>query len=492
MEHDVAMPDEAPDSSPTIEARLTEIAGLDLSEEAVREAVRASRGSEADRLGQVAERLFSLGKYAETERIYRHLLRGQPDDPFLLNSHAACLASCYRYDEALEAARRALALKPDFVDAYSNIGQMLQSIGRPDTAIGCFAAALRINSKHAETLCNMAVALSDLGLIEDSRSYFRRALAIRPDHVPTRMGYGMNLLRAEQFAQGWEEFEARYAQLKPNFNQPVPPRRIGWLAEIKPGERIFLYHGGGLGDTLQMVRYAPRLAATGAEISVSVQAPLVELLRQNLPGVEVYGPRACPLEFEGYLPLLSLPRLLGLDARSLPYRPPEMRAPPANLRRFDNLRTKGARPRIGVAWSGSPAHRNDKSRSIAFAEFQSFMSDNVEWHFVQNEIRKSDREAVTQFGRLNTHFDLTDFCDTAALVSCLDLIVTVDTSVAHLAAAMGRPTWILLSFAADWRWGMLREDSLWYPSVRLFRQPFLGAWRPVFERLRAAIDRRFG
>ncbi len=492
MEHDVAMQDEVLDSSPTIEARLTDIAGLDLREEAVAEAIRASQGSEADRLRQVAERLFNLGKYAETERIYRHLLRGQPDDPFLLNSHAACLVSCSRYDEALEAARCALALKPDFVEAYSNIGQVLLSIGRPDTAIGCFAAALRINAKHAEALSGMAMALSDLGLIEDSSSYFHKALAIRPDHVPTRIGYGMKLLRAEQFAEGWEEFEARHTQVKPKFNQPVPPRRVGSLAEIKPGDRIFLYHEQGLGDTLQMVRYAPRLAAAGAEISVSVQAPLVELLRQNLPGVEVYGPRACPLEFEGYLPLSSLPRLLGLDARSLLDRPPEMRAPEANVRRFDNLRTKRARPRIGVAWSGSPTYPKDKGRSIAFAEFQSFMTDNVEWHFVQNEIRESDREAVTQFGRLNTHFDGLDFCDTAALISCLDLIVTVDTSIAHLAAAMGKPTWILLAFAADWRWGILREDSLWYPCVRLFRQPYLGNWRPVFEWLRAGIERRFG
>jgi Tfp pilus assembly protein PilF len=486
------MQDETPDPSPTIEAQLTEIAGLDLGEEAVAEAIRASQGSEADRLRQVADRLLNLGKYAATERIYRHLLRGRPDDPFLLNAHAVCLANCSRYDEALEVARRALALKPDFVDAYSNMGQMLGSIGRPDTAIGCFAAALRINAKHADALSNMAVALFDLGLIEDSSSYFRKALAIRPDHVRTRLGYAMNLLRAERFAEGWELFEARHTQEKPKFNQPVPPRRVGSLAEIKPGERIFLYHEQGLGDTLQMVRYTPRLAATGAEISVSVQAPLVELLRQNLPGVEVYGPRACPPEFEGYLPLLSLPRLLGLDARSLLDRPTEIRAPPANVRRFDNLRTKGARPRIGVAWSGNPAHRNDKGRSIAFAQFQSFMTDKGEWHSVQNEIRESDREAVTQLGRLNTHFDRIGFCDTAALISCLDLIVAVDTSVAHLAAAMGKPTWILLAFAADWRWGILREDSLWYPSVRLFRQPYLGDWRPVFEKLRAGIERRFG
>ena len=120
------------------------------------------------------------------------------------------------------------------------------------------------------------------------------------------------------------------------------------------------------------------------------------------------------------------------------------------------------------------------------------MTDKVEWHSVQNEIRESDREAVTQFGRLNTHFDRIGFCDTAALISCLDLIVTVDTSVAHLAAAMSKPTWILLAFASDWRWGMLREDSLWYPSVRLFRQPYLGNWRPVFERLRTGIERLFG
>ena len=391
MEHDVAMQDEVLDLSPTIEVRLAAIAGLDPGEEAVAEAIRASQGSEADRLQQIAHRLLNLGKYAETERIYRHLLCSEPDDPFLLNSHAVCLANCSRFDEALEAARRALALKPDFVDAYSNMGLMVRSIGRPDTAIGWFAAALQINATHADALSNMAVTLSDLGLTEDASRYFRKALAIRPGHVRTRLGYGMNLLRTEQFAEGWELFEARYTEEKPKFNQPTPPRRIESLAEIEPGERIFLYYEQGLGDTLQMVRYAPRLATTGAEISVSVQESLVELLRQNLPGVEVYGPRACPLEFEGYLPLLSLPRLLGLNARSLLDRPPEIRAPPANVRGFDNLRRRGARPRIGVAWSGNPAHRNDKARSIAFAELQSFMTDRVEWHFVQNEIRESDR-----------------------------------------------------------------------------------------------------
>ena len=150
------MQDEVLDSSSTIEARLTEIAGLDLGEGAEAEAIRASRGSEADRLRQVADRLLNLEKYTEVERLYRHLLRGQPDDPFLLNSHAICLANCSRYDEALEAVRCALALKPDFVDAYSNMGLMLRSLGRPDTAIACFAAALRTNAKHADTLSNMA------------------------------------------------------------------------------------------------------------------------------------------------------------------------------------------------------------------------------------------------------------------------------------------------------------------------------------------------
>jgi Flp pilus assembly protein TadD len=471
-----------------LETRLAEI-GLDLRDPPVAEAFRAAPSDEPDWLREGADLLLNREHYAQANKIYEHLLRDRPDDPFLLNRRAICLANSARYDEALEEVRRALALKPDFVAAYSNMGLMFRSIGRPDKAVACFAAALAIDAEHADTLANMAVALFDLGLVEDSGSYFRKALAISPHHERTRMGYGMNLLRAEQFAEGWRMFEARGAKEQPKFNQPAAPRHIASLAEIKPGERIFLYYEQGLGDTLQMVRHAPRLMATGAEISISVQTPLVELLRANLPGVKIYGPGACPLEFEGFIPLLSLPLLLGLDALSLRDRPPEIKPPEFSLRRFEDLGSSVGRPRIGVAWSGNAAHRNDRSRSIAFAEFQTFMADGPEWHFIQNEIRESDLEAVRQFGRLRTHCEgIVDFCDTAALISRLDLIVTVDTSVAHLAAAMGKPTWILLPFAPDWRWGLRRDDSLWYSNVRLFRQPFLGNWRPAFEKLRTSLD----
>jgi len=247
-----------------------------------------------------------------------------------------------------------------------------------------------------------------------------------------------------------------------------------------------LRHEQGLGDTLQCARYVPLLIDRGAAVTLCVQAPLARLLGASLPGVRVIADGEPSPDFDIHGLLMSLPLAFGTTLETIP--------PPLRLQRgerpaaFAALPGPKTRPRIGLAWSGNPTHLNDRNRSIAFAALTPLLGEDVEWIAIQNQIRASDADAFAASGRVAFFGDaLDDFADTAALVEQMDLVVTVDTSLAHLAGSLGKPVWILLPYAPDWRWLLGRTDSPWYPTARLFRQPAIGDWASVIDEVRAAL-----
>jgi hypothetical protein len=300
-------------------------------------------------------------------------------------------------------------------------------------------------------------------------------------------------LRLGDFATGWREYEWRWEEkpwkgAKPRFARPE------WLgAEPLAGKTLLLYNEQGLGDTLQFCRYAKRAAESGANVVLVVQPQLRSLLAGLEGTTRVLERRSELPAFDCHCPLPSAPLAFKTGLDTIPADIPYIRSDPALVGAWRERLGAKTRPRVGVAWSGNPGHLNDRNRSVALAQMLPLASEEGEWVSLQKDTRAADARVLASRSDIR-HFGeaLGDFADTAALVEHMDVVVTVDTSVAHLAGAMGKPTWILLPFNPDWRWLLDREDSPWYPTARLFRQPAIGDWASVIARVRDELARLFG
>ena len=359
-----------------------------------------------------------------------------------------------RFDEALVSLDRAIALKPDYAEACNSRGLVLQELKRPQDAIASFVKAIALMPNYAEAYVNQSVSLLQLG----------------------------------RFEQGWPLYEWRKKLEQPfgarSFAQPL------WLGRDDLSNRtLFVHWEQGLGDTIQFARFAKLLTARGASVVMSVQEPLYRLLSQMHPGVRVISQDEVPAAFDYHCPMMSLPLALATTLQTIPDEGPYLFADDAMCKAWNARLPAKTRPRIGIAWSGGAKHKNDRQRSIDLSTFASLLSPGVHWISLQNEIRDDDAAALAQLHQIEQCGEqLQDFADTAALIDRLDLIIAVDTSVAHLAGAMGKPVWILLPYNADWRWLLERGDSPWYPTARLFRQDSPRSWSNVMTRVRDAVD----
>jgi Glycosyltransferase family 9 (heptosyltransferase) len=286
------------------------------------------------------------------------------------------------------------------------------------------------------------------------------------------------------FEQGLRQYEWRKKLNEPmgvrSYPQPV------WLGEENvAGKTLFVYREQGLGDTIQFCRYAKLVEARGAKVIMSVQQPLCGLLKQISPTIRVLKPNEEPTEFDYHCPLLSLPLALGTRLETIPREQQYLKSD-EELRSIWSARLlPKTKPRIGVVWSGSATNKRDYYRSIELQQFLAIFSLDAEWICLQKEISEKDFARLRQLGRIAFFGDdLRDFSDTAALLDLMDLVITIDSSVAHLAGAMGKPVWILLPYNPDWRWLLDRNDSPWYPSARLFRQQQNGNWATVIDQVK--------
>jgi hypothetical protein len=296
------------------------------------------------------------------------------------------------------------------------------------------------------------------------------------------MNQSLCLLQTGRFEQGWRQHEwrKRLDNAFRSYPQPV------WLGEENiAGKTLFIYSEQGLGDTIQFCRYVKLMEARGAIVIMSVQQPVRRLLKQISPTIQIIDPNEMPTDFDYHCPLLSLPRAFVTTFETIP-------AEPRYLKADDELRAAWSARlppktnlRIGTVWSGSTGHKNDHNRSMKLETLLPIFSLDADWICLQKEVRDKDLALLRQDSRI-AHFgdELKDFSDTAALVDLVDLVITVDTSVAHLAGAMGKPVWILLPFNPDWRWLLERNDSPWYPTARLFRQPQIGNWVEVVNQVK--------
>ena len=391
-----------------------------------------------------------------------------------------------RLDEALGSYRQAVQLQPDHLQAWYNLGLVLHELHRPADALACYDRALQLKPDFIEALCNYGIALQALNQLDGALACYTRALQLRPGLAETQWNSGLCRLARGEFELGWQLYEWGRAcgQRGPQrvFDRPL------WLGEQSlHGKTILLHAEQGLGDTLQFCRYATRVAALGATVWLEVQPSLRTLLAQ-LPGVSgVVAQGAALPHFDYHCPLLSLPLALRTRLDSIPAQAPYLQADPVKTAAWSQRLAAERRPLVGIAWSGNATHKNDALRSIPLASLASLFEQEATFINIQTELRDSDRATLQQFKVQDVSHDLHEFSDTAALLACLDQVISVDTSVAHLAGALGKPTTLLLPYAADFRWLLQRADSPWYPSMRLMRQTAIGNWDDMIVQLAASF-----
>ncbi|HEV7815167.1 MAG TPA: tetratricopeptide repeat-containing glycosyltransferase family protein [Janthinobacterium sp.] len=432
-------------------------------------------------LGIVLER---MKRYDDALAAHQKALDLAPDTQAALNNYGATLLKLRRPAEAAAYFERALHLDPAYAEAMGNLGNSYIDMRRYEEALLCLDQALALNPVFIAAHFNRGNALHHLNRIDEALTAYRRTLELDPGHVDAHFNQGLCLLLNGDFERGWPEYEWRWRKEAYQTRQDLgrPP----WLGqEPLAGKTILVHSEQGFGDSIQFCRYAILLAQQGARVILRVQPALTSLLA-GLPGVHSVIADDAPLPgFDCHCPLMSLPLAFQTTLASVP-------AWPAYLSPVQDDGVWAARlgasgkPRIGLVWAGSPGHDNDAFRSIPLLRLLELVSDRARFVSLQKELRAVDRILLQKTGRIAHFADAQrNFSDTAALVAQMDLVVTVDTSVAHLAAAMGKPTWILLPFAPDWRWMLERGDSPWYPMARLFRQPRSGDWDSVI----AAVGR---
>jgi tetratricopeptide (TPR) repeat protein len=394
-----------------------------------------------------------------------------------------------RFEEALASCERVHALRPNQAATYSNRAIVLHELRRFEEALADYERAFAIEPDHPDALCNRGVTLYELGRFEEALRSYARALAVRPDFADAHYNEAYSLLSTGDLGRGFEKFEWRwkigpYASLRRKFVQPQ------WTGEDEiAGQTILLHAEDGFGDTIQFCRYVPLVAARGARVILEVQKSLRELMLTFAGDAQVFAKDDPLPDFDLQCPLLSLPRAFGTELATIPSKTPYLSVSPARASEWDARLRSRSRPRIGLAWSGDPTHSNDRNRSIALTRLLPLLTEvDATFVSVQQTVRAGDSTALQSRSDL-LHFgaELKDFSDTAALISNLDLVIAVDTSVAHLAAALGKPVWLLLPFIPDWRWLLEREDTPWYPTMRLFRQDDTRTWDDAIARVRAAL-----
>ena len=443
-----------------------------------------------DHLPALANRgtaLVQLGRPAEALIAFEAALALAPGHPVLLNGRGDALVKLGRMAEAREAFLVLVSLTPDDADAWSKFGAAEADRGALEDALAAFDRSLALKSSSAEAAYNRGNILRDLGRFDQALAAYDRAIALG-DSVDAPINKALVLMLLGDFDQGLPLYESRWRSHQAKVGQPLDPAHWNRTASLA-GRRILLRAEQGHGDTIQMLRYVPVLAEAGAIVIAQVQASLVELAR-GAPGLDdaVSLDEPAP-KADLVCPMMSLPLLLGRRPDS-PGPSAYLEAPHDQWAAWEGSLGPRVRQRIGLAWSGSAAHVNDRNRSLPLAVLQPLLEVDADFVSLQADYRPGDAAWLRASGRIiELSGELDDFANTAGLIEALDLVISVDTAVAHLAGALGKPVWILLPFVPDFRWGLRGGDSPLYPSARLFRQPGPGAWEAVIAEVVQALDR---
>jgi Flp pilus assembly protein TadD len=432
-------------------------------------------------------------RHADAIQRYEKALALRPDYPEAYNNLGNALLALGRAEEAIARYEQALAVKADYAGAHINLAGTLLLLNRTQEAVARGEALVRMRPDFAEAHAVLGRAFLALNRAEAALGCFQRAAAIKPDYAEAHWYEGQARLLLCDLETGWRKWEHRL--LMPTAHLPQFPRPQWSGKEDLAGKTILLYAepGEGFGDTIQFVRYVPLVARRGARVVLMAHGALTPLLR-GLEGVSaVCTPGETLPDFDLHSPLMSLPFAFGTTMASIPASLRYLSPPAGKVTDWRAVLGEDRLPRIGLAWSGRPRQGQFRNRALPLRLLAPMLEmPGVRFVAIQKELREGDAEILRSLAQAeNIGARLTDFSDTAAAISLLDLVITVDTSVAHLAGALGKPVWIMLQFAADWRWLLGREDNPWYPTARLFRQPAIGDWESVAAQVRSALQAAF-
>jgi tetratricopeptide (TPR) repeat protein len=420
-----------------------------------------------------------LGRVDEAVACYRVAIRLRPDYPEAHNSLGNTLGDQGHRDEAIACYRRALDLRPNYAEAHYNLGITLKEQGRLDEAVASYRDAINLRPGYHDAHYNLGNALRDRRRLEEAVAAYRKAIDLRPDFPDAHHNLALALLALGRLAEGWAEYEWRWGTAdllgaRRSFAQPQ------WRGEATEGRTLLIHAEQGFGDTLQFCRYAVLAAARGPRVILEVQPPLVRLLRGLAGACSVVGRGEDLPAFDLHCPMLSLPLALGTTLTTIPGAASYLCADVALVENWrSRLVEMGDRgSRIGVAWAGKASNTADSRRSMAPKGLARLFEISGLRFF---SLQKDGPTAPAHMPIIDFMGDVDDFADTAALIANLDLVISVDTAVAHLAAALGKPVWLMDRFDACWRWLDGRRDSPWYPRLRIYRQPRPGDWDSVLS-----------
>jgi tetratricopeptide (TPR) repeat protein len=437
---------------------------------------------------ELAMRHHTAGRLAEAKAIYIQVLSRSPDYAAALHLLGLVGLQQGQPEHALELMSKSIQIDGKQADAHNNLGNVLYRLGRHEDAIASFGRALQLQPNYPEAQSNLGNVLRACGRLDEALAAYEQALKLRPDYVDGHWNLAQLLLLRGDYERGWREYEWRWkvrSMFMPrNFAQPR------WRGEELSGKKILIHTEQGLGDAIQFVRYAPLIAQRGGRVIFECQFEVQRLLRQ-CPGVEQVVVAGQPLPaFDVQCPLLSLPGVFGTTERSVPADVPYVFADAAVAARWQQkLAGAGTGRKVGLVWGSGRIFPHYYLKSMALAELGPLARvAGVQFVSLQKGPAAVEASGLPAGMRLlDWTNQLSDFADTSALVAGLDLVISVDTAVAHLAGAMKKPVWTLIPFDPDWRWGLGQQDSPWYPTMRLFRQKRAGDWAEVVEHVAESL-----
>lgn len=430
---------------------------------------------------------YRRGELAAVHGICREILARAPDFPPALHLLSLAAYGLKDFPRCAALLQRAIRAEPANAIFHGLMGAALVKLKRFEAAIASLDRAIALKPDYPQALSNRGLAYQELLDFGAAAESFDRAIAIKPDYTPAYFNKARLLLLIGDWERGWQFYEARWKTEAFRTERRVDGR-APWLGdETLAGRRIFLHSEQGFGDTIQFCRYAGMVAGLGATVILSVQKPLLGLLR-SLGGVSTLIASDDPVPpFDGYCPLMGLPLAFKTEVDSVPSCGSYLTADANRVGYWAGRLGERAGPRIGLTWSGSSVHQNLQDRSLPLALLLKYLPPSCDYVSLQKEIRDSDRAALQASPIRHFGDALEDFSDTAALTTLMDLVISVDTSTAHLAGALGKETWLLLPFRPDWRWLLERRDTPWYPGMRLYRQQSFERWERPLEELAADL-----
>jgi hypothetical protein len=442
-------------------------------------------------LAQLGQLFFQFNELPASLGCLQQAAKLSPKMPRLNTLMAAVLRKMGRLEESALCCEQEIRVSPEDADAHYNLALVLQILQHTHKAIGAYQTALRLRPRYFDALLGLGNALRQVGRTEAALNYFAAAVRVNPSQALAHWELGTTQLALGQFVPGWTEFEWRWKLA--DFTTPAPCfEQPPWDGEDLGGQRILLHCEQGYGDLIQFSRYATLVANRGGKVILGCPESLRSLM-ETVPGVtEIVTTRRDLPPFDTHAPVMSLPAIFGTTLETIPATIPYIRPgspSPQKSKWVEDL--PGLQ--VGVVWAGASTHRNDANRSLALELLEPLLRlPNIHWHSLQvgggaDQLARPEFSGkIVDLGNQFNHFD-----DTAAAIAELDLVLAVDTAVAHLAGAMGKTVWLLLPFEAEWRWMIAREDSPWYPTMRLFRQSSPGNWKELLERVARELKAQF-